>query len=269
MTTKYGRMLLCLLMVAFSATPVHVSAQGPAQDGPLLLHYDVDSSTLTYCRSEGNQGNPLGGPVRVNVPIKTVGASTTITGFAASTSPFRGLAAGDVLIINVPTATDADATAERVIVTWTSADSVDVDSAVTLTGAAGHLFGYYKTRCGTASTDGWINTPPSASSFAITMLFEQGDITSLVARWECRASPTSNIVILYPGESSDCGLGGTLSVDRCNWLAAQAGLATGSLTVVDEAPSFGQCRVGLAWVGADPGDAAAAREKVSLRVAIR
>jgi hypothetical protein len=68
-------------------------------------------------------------------------------------------------------------------------------------------------------------------------------------------------VIVYPGESSDCGIGGTLSTDRCNF--ATAGV-TARLTVLVEGNLFSACRVGLAYAASDTSDAGANLEQVTV-----
>jgi hypothetical protein len=99
------------------------------------------------------------------------------------------------------------------------------------------------------------------------MQYDQGDLTALVARWECKgASSFANPVILYPGESSDCGIGGTLATDRCSF--ATPGI-TARLVVSDDSQSFTYCRVGLAFTGADASDVTVTREKVTVLVSVR
>jgi hypothetical protein len=266
MKTRFGRTLLCLLMVAFSATPLLAQASA-AKEGQLALRYDVDSATLTYCRMAGKNGSPFDDPIVVNPRIKTTGTSATVTEFTASTNPFNLVSVGDVLVISTPTATDAEAKTSAVVIAKASAASITVDPAVTLTGATGHLFGFYKIACGTTAADGWVAIPPATAQLGLLMQYDQGDLTALVVRWECKGvDPFAEVVILYPGESSDCGIGGTLSTDRCSY--ATAGV-TSRLEVVDEAPTFSFCRVGLAWTGADASDAGANLERVTVKAILR
>lgn len=273
---RYGRTLLALLVVAFSATPVLAqSASVAAQDGPLVLAYDVDSDYavggLVYCREQGQGGNPFGGPQLADARIKTVGASTTVTSYAAGGNAFTNVAAGDILIVKTPTAGDPDSYVRLVVVAKASDDSITVDATVTLTATGGHEFSFYRTVCGTAATSGWFYVPTGARWLGITLDFEQGDITTLAVRWECRPTNGVGSVILYPGEGADCGPGGayTAATNTCDFPLAVAGTVNGRLTVVDDAPTFGSCRVGLAYKTADASDAGANREKVSVYVSIR
>lgn len=265
MKTRFGRTLLCLLMVAFSATPV--LAQGASHDGNLALRYDVDSATLTYCRMNGKNGSPFDDPIVVNARIKTTGTSATVTEFTASTNPFASVATGDVLVVSTPTSTDEDAKTYAVVIAKASAASITVDPSVTLTATAGHLFSFYKVACGTAATDGWFAVPPTTAEVGLLLQYDQGDLTALVVRWECKGlEPFAEPTIIYPGESSDCGIGGTLATDRCSY--ATAGI-TARIEVVDEAPTFSFCRVGLAWSGADASDAGANLERVTVKAILR
>ena len=250
------KVLLFAVLVALLAAG-DASAQGPARDGFAGLLYDVDSATLTYCTTTAaTQGPSL-------IMSQGGGSSANLVPSVASSAPFTCLAVGDVLSIQ----TAPGVYAYRAITTWTSANLVVVDSAITL--VAGVPFTWYRNVCGTSASAGWVSVPSGAQRVGLTVQFEQGDITSLAARWECRPANTANIVIIYPGETSDCGLGGTLSTDRCTFAAAKAGAADGSLAIVDDAPVFGSCRVGLAYVGADASDAAATLEKVTVSVSVR
>ncbi len=249
-----------LFLAALAALAAPVGAQ-PVKDFFAGLEYDVDSATLTYCATAGpNTGDQL-------IMSSGGGSSANLVPSVAGSAPFTGMAVGDVLKITMSTGVSPSTYAYRVIITYTSANAVTVDSVITI--AAGTSWSWYRNTCGTGATAGWFSVPAAALRMAATVLFEQGDITALVARWECRPVGSASIVILYPGEGADCGLGATFSVDRCSWPAAQAGTATGSLTVVDDAPQFAACRVGLAYTGADASDAAATLEKVTVSVSSR
>lgn len=221
------------------------------------LKYDVDNTGLYYCTTNGpNQNGKL-------LASTGGGSSATLVPATGSSTPFTGMAVGDILQIKTGESTYA----WRVITTWTSASSIVVDSVITVALSPGAPFTWYRNTCGTAATNGWVATPAGATRVGISVFFEQGDITTLSARWECKTG--DNIVIIYPGESSDCGLGAALSTDRCNWAAAKAGAADGSLTIVDDAPVYDACRVGLAYVTADASDAATNLEKVTVRFSFR
>lgn len=250
-----------MLTLALGLLASGAFAQGAAKDGALALIYDVDSATLTYCTLSPG---PFAAQVPVAAQIKTTGSSTTVVEVTSGTNPFAGVVVGDVLIIQTPTATNPSATTVVAVTAKASAASITVDTAINITG---NNFGFYHHLCGTTDNDGWFSTSAAAQRVALTVQYDQGDLTALVVRWECKAAGAgANPVVLYPGESSDCGLGGTLSTDRCSF--ATAGV-TARLTVVDEGPSFPLCRVGVAFTGADASDATTNLEKVTIKVAIR
>jgi hypothetical protein len=250
------KMILSLLTALALAAPAGAQT---IQAGNLAHLYDVDSATLTYCTVAGAGGSVFGGPIDSLVRIKTVGASTTVTEFTAATNPFTPIAVGDTLLIPDITGVFQP----RVVVAKASNASITVSSAITLTGTAGHPWRYLKSACGTAATSGWVGVE-GFSRVSMTVQYEQGDLTALVARWECRPRALgAQPVIVYPGETSDCGLGGTLAVDRCSF--ATAGI-TSRLTLVVDGNTFAACRVGVAFSGVDASDAGANLEQVTVAI---
>ena len=256
------RKLLFALLAALVASTAFAQGSGTtvARDFYAGFQYDVDSTNLYYCTTQGpNVGKEL-------IMSTGGGSSATLIPSVSSSAPFTGMAVGDVLVIkSLPP--DVSTYSNRVITTWTSANSIVVDGVITL--ASGTSFSWYRNTCGTAITSGWFAIPANAQRVGMTVQFEQGDIATLSARWECKPTNTWDIVIIYPGESSDCGLGGTLSTDRCDFAQAVSGTATGSLTIVDDAPVFGFCRVGLAYKTSDTADTTTNLEKITVSVAIR
>lgn len=239
-------------------------SQGAAKEGQLALLYDVDSATLTYCVTNGADKGPFTDPISVLPKIKTTGASTTVTELTASTNPFTTVAVGDVLVILTPSTTDPLSTTLVVVTAKASAASITVDTAINITG---NSFGYYRNVCGTTAADGWFAVPAGAARVSIGVQYDQGDLDALTVRWECKASGAgAQPVILYPGEGANCGIGGTLSTDRCSF--ATAGI-TSRVTVVDESPAFAFCRVGLAFAATDAADTTVLLEKVTVKVAVR
>jgi hypothetical protein len=248
-----------LLLVAALAAFVSVAIAAPQvqKTATFAYLYDVDSATLTYCVMTGQNGDPYGQARVVNARIKTTGGpTTTVTEFTGSSNPFTDLAVGDTILV-----TDSAGVRQQLeIVARASAASITVSSSVTLELAAGHPFTWLKQTCGTAASDGWIYVG-NASQVAMTVQYEQGDLGGLRVRWECKPNAIGAApVIVYPGESSDCGIGGTLSTDRCNFATAGE---TARLTVVVDPNPFAYCRVGLAYVTSDTSDAAANLEKVT------
>ena len=265
-------LFLVALALAVPALRAQTIAGGnsSAREAAFAIQYNVDSTSLTYCRMEGVTGDPYAAPKAVAQRIKTTGSSATVDEFVTAGAPFADVLVGDVLQIATPTATDPKVTTLRVVTAKASAAQITVDTAIDLSAAGGFRFSYWKLACGTSTAAGWIRIPPAAARFGMSLTFDQGDITTLVARWECKfAGDGAQSMIVYPGESSDCGPGATLATDRCSWPQAQAGTATGGLTVVDDAPVYTFCRVGLAYVTADTSDATTNREKVTVRLAIR
>lgn len=257
------RYLTALAVVLGLAVPL--VAQTPAKDGTLAALYDVDSTTLTYCVTRGQDGSPFGPPIPGPARIATVGSSTTVTESVASTNPFTNVAVGDVLIIRAPNSSSAPPYATVAVTAKASAASITVDTAVNLSATGGYVFSYLRHACGTTDADGWFAVG-GASRVAMTVQYDQGDLGELVARWECRqAGAAAQPVILYPGVGAECGFG-TLSTDRCSWTSA--GIAS-RLTIVETSATFTSCRVGVAYVTSDASDATTNREKVTINVSLR
>lgn len=250
--------VLALTLALVLALPLVGSTQNVQQAANFTYKYDVDSATLTYCRMEGQGGDPFGGSKLGPGTIKTTGASTSVTTNVAAAGPFIDVAVGDVLAV-LRTATNT--TDYAVVTVKTDDNNITVDASVDWTG--GVSWRYWKTRCGTTASDGWIDVG-GYSNVLLTVQYEQGDLDGLRVRWECRANGIgAGPVIVYPGESSDCGLGGTLSVDRCNFAAA--GL-TARLAAQITGNTFGACRIGLAFAATDTSDAGANLEQVTALV---
>lgn len=256
--TRFGRALLVLLMVAFTATPLR--SQEAAKDGTLALLYDVDSTSLTYCSMSPSVFGP---PSSVQKKVSAA-ASTTLAATTAGTFPFAGIVVGDVLVLQTPTATNPSATTIVVITAKASNDSVTVDTAITVTGV---FFGFYHPICGTTDNDGWVSVGAGAKAVTLGVQYNQGDLTAFVVRFEHKTgAPGASPTVLYPGGASNCGgLGYTLSTDRCS--AATPGILA-RLEVTDWTPS-GMYRVGVAFTGADASDATTNREKVNVLVSVR
>jgi hypothetical protein len=254
-----------LLVLALALSSSGVFAQGAAKDGQLALLYDVDSTSLTYCTIQGQNGGPFADPIPVGPAIKTTGSSTTVVEATASTNPFTGIVVGDVLVIKTPSATNASAMTVVAVTAKASNASITVDTAINITG---NFFGYYHHLCGTTDADGWFSPGSASARVGLLVQYDQGDLGSLVVRWEKRAAGAGSApTILYPGGASDCGaLGFALSTDRCE--ATTAGILA-RLEVLDDAPTGTQYRVGVAYVTSDASDATTNREKVTIKVSVR
>ena len=252
------RLLAVLALVLALGAPARAQV---AKEGQLALLYNVNSATLTYCNM---RGGAFAAPTAVVPTIKTTGSSTTVTEVTAGSNPFSSVAVNDVLVIQTPTSTDSSATTVVAVTARASAASITVDTAINITG---NKFGFYRMVCGTTDADGWFSIPAAALRVGIGVQYEQGDLDALTVRWECKASGAGAApVILYPGEGANCGIGGSLSTDRCSF--ATAGV-TSRVTVVDESPTFAYCRVGLAFAATDAADTTTLREKVTVKVSVR
>lgn len=257
--TKHGFLKATLLLLTLLLPTLSSAQVTSVRAANFAFRYDVDSSTLTYCRVEGQNRDPFGPALPGRGRVKTTGSSTTVVEQVTGDNPFTEVAVGDVLLVHRPDGTSPGD--DLVVVTArASAASITVDTSVDWqNGTAGRTWEWYRTVCGTTANDGWINVSQGAA--ALTLQYDQGDLTALVARFECKtAALGAQPVIVYPGKSSDCGLGGTLSTDRCSF--ATAGI-TSRLSVIIAPTVFSQCRIGLAWTGADTSDAGANIEQVT------
>lgn len=246
------KLILALAILGLTGTAY---AQEQAS-GNSAIEYDVDSSSTTYCRVEGLNGNVFGPNIPNNFQIKTTGSTTTVD--AATGTPFDLLLAGDVIFV-----TRIDGTTDRrVIITRSSSSQVVVNAAVDWSAASapnatGFAFSWRKTRCGTAATDGWFPASAQAAT-SIHIQYDQGDLTALLARVECRASYIAALPIqVFPA----CTAG------ACNTTQSYAtvGITSRSTYVVVD-PSYTECRVGIAWSGADASDAGANLESVTVGI---
>jgi hypothetical protein len=248
---KILRMLLALLL----GVPLLFSSE--QRSANFSYNYDVDSATLTYVRLLGQNGDAFGGSILGPGTIKTTGSSTTVDENVSGALPFTNINVGDVIVVSRSTTVSEI----RVVTAKASGASITVDIAVDW--SAGFSWRWYDQQSGTTATDGWLDVG-GYDSVAMTVQYEQGDLDGLRVRWECRAQTIGAApVIVYPGESSDCGLGGTLSTDRCNF--ATAGV-TARLTVAVDPNVFSSCRVGLAFAATDTSDAGANIEQVTVSV---
>lgn len=235
-------------------------AQSP-ESASLAFAYDLDSDTPIYPTLAGKNGDPFGGGIHGTAAIETSGSSTSVTESVAGSNPFAEMAVGDVLLVRRPDGT----VDKRVIVTYTDDSNVVVDTAVDWSG--GFRFEWYDASFGTAATSGWVDTSRFSGGVKFTIQYEQGDLATGFQYWvECETEgldPKPNLV--YPGETSDCGPGGTLVSNTCQ--IATAGATTSRVAVViTPEENTGKCRVGIQRNGADTSDAGANIERVSISV---
>lgn len=251
--------VLALAFVACALVPAFAQQQD-IQVGQLAYRYDLDSTSLTYCKLGGLNGDPYQSPSPGTSNIATVGTSATVT--AVSGTPFSKVGVGDVLISNQP-----DGVTETVIVTAKADNTeVTVDPAVDWSnGTAGYPFSWYDLVCGTGAEDGWVATPPGEHASALlTVQYDVGDLTGgLDVVYECRgANLGAGPVQAYPGGASDCGGFATLNTDVCT--ITDVGTIKGTLALQLTPVAFQQCRVGIKANTADPGDPTA--EEITMTV---
>lgn len=213
------------------------------------LNHNYTATTITYCTLNGIGGSPFSGPITGNSGLITSGSSTTVTSAVASTSAFKGLVAGDVIMVNraVQGSTVTDI---RSISSKGSDDSIVIDTAANWqNGTSGFGFRYLKLVCGTSDTSGWISTSGLVAKSITLLLTASGSLTGgLDARVECLddfAGALPNPV--WPGAvaaTADCGPG-TYASGVCNYTTA--GLTTGrEKVVISRDIPCGAIRVGLA-----------------------
>jgi hypothetical protein len=159
--------LLCIVALLALAAPASAQVFGKTVAVPLMSLRDSDSVTFEYCVTTGVSGRALDSYRRQPIKIKTVGSSTTVSAQTAGTKPFLFLSEGDEITVNVPgTSPATEATDQvvgtgttRVITVRTDDDTVTVNSAIDLSIPAGGFgFLWRKLQCGTAATDGWVQT---------------------------------------------------------------------------------------------------------------
>lgn len=169
------RLISYLLVAALAALPVASSAQNVQRSAAVTLvaNYNLTATSYTYSFFRGPDdanADPLGSGVKWPSKVKTTsGAQVTVEAFTASSAPFAALVAGDLLIFpNAPTVTNSGPSGvnvqgrtqrqERVIVTATDANNVDVDTAIDLSqDSTGYNFYWKKFKTGTETTDGWFS----------------------------------------------------------------------------------------------------------------
>jgi hypothetical protein len=249
-----------LAALILSLIPGAALAQNTTATATWFYKYPLDATTMTYCKVVGNNGDPFGPAIQAQYAIKTTGSSTSVTEATASTNPFTGLAQGDVIVVQRPDGT----TDTRVIVTYTNAANVVVDTAVDW--STGFFFRYYRQICGTGATDGWISVGGYADKNMVFSIEQMNVVGGIDVRWECKGdSIASNPVIVYPTTASTCP-GGTLGTNVCNYTTAGI---TSRLGVVAYEP-WTACRIGvLIHTSDDGGDTGVNEEQINGYVILR
>jgi len=254
------KVLAGLALLLLAAHPV---GSAEAVQSAFAYNIDVDSATVTYFKHVGQNGSPFGGSILGPGTIKTTGSSTTVAEAVAGSNPFTDIAVGDVLEV-APIGTSGRRTYLRVDAR-ASAASITVDTAVDL--GTGVAWRYWRLQSGTTVNDGWFPVS-GATSVTIGVYWVQGDLDALQVIWQCRsAAPGSKPMQVFPGLTSECGLGGSAATvpGFCTYPVAQVGQATAT-TVQIVFGNYSECRVGLKYTTTDTSDAGANLEKVMVTV---
>lgn len=260
------RRLLASILALVLALPILSSAAEVTSVAPLMIRYDVDAATTTYCRSVGIGGNPFGSNLPVPGAVTTSGSSTTVTSVGSAGS-FAGMGVGDVLFVNRggggPPVIDT-----AVIVTYTNANTVVVDAAVNWSnGGLGYTATWRDTQCGTTVNDGWVDVT-NAIRITMSVDYIQGDLTAggLEVVWECKSSAPGAVPRrVWPSSTTaSCGIGGTYASGFCDF--ATAGTFSG--LSVEEFGAWAACRIGTRRAAADTSDAGANIEQVNADIIV-
>lgn len=187
--------LLAVLLVP--APELEGQTAGTQVTGYLVAHFDPDSSTPTGCRVQGTGTPPQ--PVNISAPVKTTGSSVTIAAVTAGTNPFSGLAVGDALVLRSSTAGSRPVL--RSIITYTSADSVDVDTAIDV--GTSSSASYLKQTCTTGNEAGWSSTSGLRNISVQVQIAQQNTTTGIDVTVECRADVAGSLPVqVYPDNST-------------------------------------------------------------------
>lgn len=263
MARRKKDLIVWFVFTLFMLGMTAVFADDAIRTANFSYQYDVDSSSYLYCRLEGQNNDPFAGAIPGRSRIKTTGSSTTVDEYTTGDGPFVDVGVNDVLQVTL-----AGVTTTRIVTAKASSASITVDTAINLSATGGYTWSWWNHVCGTGSTAGWISTR-GANYVGLTTNWEQGDLTSLDVQYQCKTDGKGALpVVVYPGETSDCGIGGTLSTDRCNFLNAVKATDTARLTVVLSPAVYTDCRVGFKWVGADASDATTDLEKFTSTITV-
>lgn len=142
--------------------------------------------------------------------IETSGSSATVTEVTASSNPFEGLKAGDVLVVSNSGARPT----YRVIDTWTDAGEVVVDEAVDW--SAQVEFSYYVIDAGSGAQDGWVDVGGCRNTSVTVQLAQYTGDTNGVDWWvECREGPGEPLPTqIYPDNEAGAAVRNFLLANR-------------------------------------------------------
>jgi hypothetical protein len=207
-----------------------------------FLDFDVDDTNVIYGVVRGANSDPFGGGIRGPAHIKASN-STTVTSQTNGDNAFAEVAVGDSIFIRD---SGTQLVTKLNVLARASADSITVDTAVTLADAA---FTWLKTT--TSATVGWLDIS-GYTGRTITVQYDQGDLGRLDVRIECRGSyPGAQPVQVFPA----CATG------SCATYQAYTTVGIASRTSIVIPDPFGACRVGVKYAVSDASDATTNMEK--------
>jgi hypothetical protein len=206
----------------------------------LASKYDLDSTSYIYCMFTGVNASPWGGALPGGAPVSTSGSSTTVAATTASTGPFTDVAVGDILYIL--SSGPQTAPVVRYVTARASADSITVDTAITLTAAT---FTFKRRSCGTAASSGWVDVS-TAWDVKVAWRISQQDTTGGIS------------IVVYCKDNDDSGTGtrvyppnNTGGTRECEDTGIFATTTTGCAVTIPE--GWDSCRLGMKIVTADDG----------------
>jgi hypothetical protein len=190
------RLTLLLLLLA-------LPAQAEVVVGHFMSRYDLDATTITYCRSEGQRGDPFAPPKPNDYLVDNAGSVTAVTSATAGQDVFLGMGTGDMITITV-----SQVDYPRGILTYTDTENIVVDEAIDLS-ASDYKITWRENKCGTAATDGWLDASNLINISVFFYLTQYvGDGNGLDVRIEAivlTPDGTENLVQVWPDKAVAAG----------------------------------------------------------------
>ena len=234
------KLLTFMLFVAFAALPA-LAQQNP--QGFMTVRYDLDATSIIYCRSNGSGNSPFGAPLSGVGAVTNASSSTTITGSDLTQDVFAAVGRGDVIYIKDG---PGNTVYTRGVITKTDADNVVLDEAVDL-GGDSFTWTYRDQECGTAATDGWVSAA-GLENLSVGLFFKQvsDDGNGIDVRLEGTIKTpdgTTNVMQIWP------------SRDPAAALTVQNFTVAGAVSnmIVNVTAPIDSLRVGLLFNVADDG----------------
>lgn len=188
-----------MIALVLAALTVPALAQQNPQ-GYFMARYDLDATSITYCRSNGQGGSPYGAPLAGVARVTNSASSTTVTGSDLTLDVFAAVEAGDVIYIHDGS---TSTTYTRGVLSKTDADNVVVDEAVNL-GGNNFSWTYRDQTCGTAVTSGWVSAAGmdnlSVGIFFTNISDDGNGIDVRIEGTIQSADGTTNLVQVWPSK---------------------------------------------------------------------